>query len=291
MIPKLLCPKCGNPIDTSDKFCSSCGVPIDWPSQSLPSRSSPLQPEQPVTDSVTCTACGHVNSSEKDHCVSCGAVLRKKRIEKAVGTPPPKETRNSGSAISFFQSWKFTLIAAVLLIGAVLFYSTTRKSNPHAGAPLSPGEESAIQEIETLQKRVDSTPGDTVSLLRLANLLQDVRFYTRAITTYQRYLMLVPQNADAWVDVGTSFFALSFEDSTRRVEYLASARQEILKALEVTPRHQLAYFNLGIIELHSGNIDKATEAFKKCIVIDANSDAGKKAAQFLTQHPLTNPSQ
>jgi tetratricopeptide (TPR) repeat protein len=213
-------------------------------------------------------------------------VLRKKEAVKSASVPP-----RIGSAISFLQSWKFTLITAVVLIGVVLYFSMSRKGNPHAGATLSPGEESAIQEIEVLQKRVDASPGDTTSLLRLANLLQDVRFYTRAITTYQRYLVLVPQNADAWVDAGTSFFALSFEDSTRRVEYLASARQEILKALAIAPKHQLAYFNLGIVELHSGNIDKAADAFKKCIDLDPSSDAGKKAQQFLSQHPINNLSQ
>ncbi len=288
MMPKIFCPECGHPIDQSDKFCSGCGIPIDWQHQPQPPPSPP-EPGKPGNPLV-CSSCGFANPPGAETCSSCGTALTAGRRPKPAPASPRNRRPPAGSAIAFFQSWKFTTVAAALLIGAVIFFSTSHKgNNPHEGASLSPGEENAIQEIESLQKHVDATPGDTASILRLANLLQDVRFYTRAITTYQRYLALVPSNPDAWVDMGTTFFALSFEDSTRRDEYIASARQGIEKALAIAPQHQLAYFNLGIIDLHSGNAEKAADDFQRCIALDPNSEAGKKASQFLSQHPLTNP--
>ena len=291
MIPEFSCPKCGNAVETADKFCRNCGTPIEL--QAHPSRTPSSQNKNPESGSgnLNCPSCGYANPQSALHCLSCGAALRKPDQKQTVVTASREVNRSRASAISFFQSWKFTVVAAAVLIAVVIILTNTHKSNPHAGASLSPGEENAIQEIATLQKHVDASPNDTTSMLRLANLLEDVRFYTRAITTYQRYLALVPDNPDARVDMGTTFFALSFADSTRREEYLASARDAIEKAISIAPNHQLAWFNLGIIELHSGNADKATAAFKRCIDIDPGSDAGKKASQFLTQHPLTNPSQ
>ena len=146
-----------------------------------------------------------------------------------------------------------------------------------------------IDEIETLQKHVDASPGDTAAVLRLANLLQDVRLYPRAVTVYQQYLALAPRDPNALVDLGTTFFAMSFVDSLHRNEDVASARDYISKAITISPRHQLAYFNLGIICFHAGETDQAIAALTKCVAIDSTSDAGKKARQFL-QQSQQNPS-
>ncbi len=282
MTPDLTCHKCGAAHEASAKYCSHCGARLNISSQKT--HVVETGPDQ----SGMCTACGYVNVSGAAYCASCGTLLKNPRPQRAGAADRSPRGRAPNSTISFFQSWRFTVIVAVLLIGAILFFTRTQKTNPHEGGNFSPGEQSAIQEIETLQKHVDATPGDTATLLRLANLLQDVRFYPRAIETYQKYLQLAPRNTDAMVDLGTSYFALSFEDSSRKDEYLASARREILDALAVNPNHQLAYFNLGIVEFHSGNVEAAMSGFRKCIAIDSTSDAGKKAKQFLSQHPFNN---
>ena len=145
MMPNMFCPECGRPIESSDKFCSSCGTPIDWPSQQPSPGSSPPEPEPSKGNSITCSACGYTNPPGADTCASCGAVLHTHRRPKLPQAPPRKTKQTSPSALAFFQSWKFTLIAAALLIGAVVYFSQSDKNNPHAGAKLSPGEENAIQ--------------------------------------------------------------------------------------------------------------------------------------------------
>ncbi|MBI1804443.1 MAG: tetratricopeptide repeat protein [Ignavibacteriae bacterium] len=236
--------------------------------------------------------CGHVNSAAAISCESCGAALanalqsRSQELRKA-STP----SRSIPSApLQFFQSWKLTVILALVLIAVLVFLRTTRDTNPHTVAGLSPTEQQLIQEIEALRKHVDANPQDSIATLRLANLLHDRGFIDQAIIMYERYLEMNPSNADARVDLGTSYFKMSFADTTRSAEYLETAKQEMMKALSYSPRHQLAFFNLGIINFHTGDVKEAREWFQKCIAVDPNSESGKKAQQFLNQHSINNPS-
>jgi cytochrome c-type biogenesis protein CcmH/NrfG len=282
MIPKILCPKCSTPVETGDKFCRLCGTQIDWPGE----KSTPSPPQTSVGKPTTCPMCGHTNQAGAHNCTSCGAAL---------GTRPAL-SQGPKKSFSFFQSWKFTVIVALLLVSVLVFYSVNnkkpeeKKNNPHTGTSVTPETQRMIDEIEALQKHVDASPNDTASVLRLANLLQDVRLYPRAVGVYQRYLTMVPRDPNALVDLGTAFFAMSFEDSLHRTEDIAAARDYITKAVTIAPKHQLGYFNLGIINFHAGETVQALEALKKCVAIDPASDAGKKAQQFLNQQIQQNPS-
>jgi len=147
-----------------------------------------------------------------------------------------------------------------------------------------------VKEIQSLQKAVDANPRDARSVLQLANLYHDVRLFPKAIAMYERYIEIDPSNADARVDLGTSYFEMSFEDTSRRGEYLAAAKEAMEKALTYVPRHQLALFNLGIVRFHTGEIDEALDSFKKCVMVDSTSETGRKAMQFLNQHSSINSS-
>jgi len=146
-----------------------------------------------------------------------------------------------------------------------------------------------IKEIDALQKTVDANPRDEQAVLRLANLLHDVRFYPRAIMMYKHYLELQPANADARVDLGTSYFEMSFQDSTQVPQYLDSARSAMAQALTYQPKHQLACFNLGIVSFHTGDMKEAMGWFSKCVAIDSTSETGRRALQFINQHSTIKP--
>jgi cytochrome c-type biogenesis protein CcmH/NrfG len=274
------CPKCSAPVEPGARFCSSCGTTIEQQAAAPKSTGG----------SRTCTICGQRNESDATTCVSCGSLLQKKP-----SAPKPAPAKKEKAApFSFFQSWKFTAIAALLLVGTLVVVTinntnTGKKENdPHGSGKLSPGEQGMIDEIQRLEKHLADSPNDGASVLRLANLLQDVRFYDKAIDAYERYLKLDPNNPDALVDLGTTYFAFSFADTTHRHELVGLAQQQIRKAIEVAPKHQLAYFNLGIILFHGGTVDEALGAFRTCVAIDSTTDAAKKAQQFLAQRPITN---
>ena len=90
---------------------------------------------------------------------------------------------------------------AVVLIGVVVILKSTHGGDLHSGE-VSPHAEGVIKEIESLEKQVGANPQETQSLLRLANLYHDVKFYPKSITMYERYLQLNPSNPDARVDLG-----------------------------------------------------------------------------------------
>ncbi len=282
-----VCKKCGNALAPADKFCASCGT------AAAAAPESPRKKEQPsVTGPVRCSLCGHQNKAGAAACTSCGnslgpagAAAPQRRKQQ-----PGKPKSVHATPLTFFQSWKFTASFAAILIVGIILYKNYKPADTQAPVQaMSPNAAAAVEQIETLQKLVDANPKDADQTLRLANMLHDVRMYPRAAAMYTRYLQLIPTNPDARVDLGTTYFELSMTDSTRRVEYLASAKTEMEKALTYAPRHQLAHFNLGIISLHDGNMEDANSWFSKCAAIDSTTEAGKRASQLLHQHSFTNP--
>ena len=177
---------------------------------------------------------------------------------------------------------------AALLIIALVIVRFIHKDNPPAG--LTPNSQSLSKEAESLQKSIDENPKNEQGLLRLANLYHDAKMFARAIMMYDRYLEISPSNPDARVDLGISYFEMGLIDTTNRVQYFTTAKDEIKKALTYSPQHQLAYYNLGMVDLHSGEIEEANDWFKKCAAIDSNSEVGKRAQQLVQQHSFTNPS-
>jgi tetratricopeptide (TPR) repeat protein len=62
------------------------------------------------------------------------------------------------------------------------------------------------------------------------------------------------------------------------------AIKQMEKALQYSPKHQIGYLNLGIVNLTAGNLEKSQEWLKKAVQIDPNSEIGKKAQELLESH-------
>jgi Tfp pilus assembly protein PilF len=54
--------------------------------------------------------------------------------------------------------------------------------------------------------------------------------------------------------------------------------------IQKNPKHQIAYLNLGIVNLTQGKIVEAKEYFQKCIALGEHTDAGHRAAELLKSH-------
>ena len=63
-----------------------------------------------------------------------------------------------------------------------------------------------------------------------------------------------------------------------------SAIKTMESAVKMKPDHQIANFNLGIVNSAAGNHDKALEWWRKAVKIDPNSNIGKKAKDLLENH-------
>ncbi len=297
MIPRLLCRACGTEIEASDKFCGKCGEKVEWGAIPVSSSSSvEHSPARQQSQTVVCPLCGNRNSGDADVCSSCGAVLSAQRSSRPQKKNSGKQSATSKtSGLKALQSWKVTVGFALLLIVVLVILTQTKKDEPQQSQPaqqnMTPNSEAMLKEIESIEKIIDSNPNDKQAILRLANLLHDVKFTPRAIMMYERYLELEPSNPDVRVDLGICYFELSLNDSVKHEEYSASAAREMEKALTYAPKHQLAHFNLGIVALHDGNMDNALDWFKKCVALGPNTETGRRAQQFLNQHSFNTPSQ
>ena len=249
-----------------------------------PLRATESHPRSPQH----CPLCGFENLPESQFCENCGAGIagsRKPSKERKVapfasGQEQPKRTKQKRGKRRRerqpLQPWKLFSISFAAVVVAVVIYSLTNQGEDvhiHNGLPVA--GTSVLQEIEQLQRIVETNPQDTQSLLRLANRLQDSRFLPRAIEYYKQYLSVVPGDGNARVDLGICYFESG--DS-----YTAIVEME--KALEFEPLHQLGHLNLGVVNLAAGNLQKSNEWFAKCVEINPNTEAGKRAQRILEQH-------
>jgi tetratricopeptide (TPR) repeat protein len=135
---------------------------------------------------------------------------------------------------------------------------------------------------------VRDNPGDAEALLNLANGLHDHRQWERAIQTYQQYLQKNPRNPDARVDMGICYSELSRANPEKGDDYFAKAVEAMESALEVSPKHVPAAFNLGIIHLQRGEVELSNEWFQRAIAMDKNHPLAQRAQRMLEQHSFTN---
>jgi tetratricopeptide (TPR) repeat protein len=144
-------------------------------------------------------------------------------------------------------------------------------------------------EAKRLEDLVNSYPDSIEAMLSLAHLYQDVGMSEKAIHSYSKYLEKDPKNADARIDLGVSYFQLSAEDTLEKLTLLKKAISEMELALKYAPNHLLGHFNLGIVNLQSGNFNEAVEYFKKCISLNPKSPIAQKAQEILDQHIQNQP--
>lgn len=185
----------------------------------------------------------------------------------------------------------YVLILILIVIIIVLLVRKNNKVEQHQHADATTQQmdfSNELKEIENLEKLVKENPQDYESILKLAHLYQDTGQLEKSIVKYKQYLEKFPDNADARIDLGVSYYQLAFEDESRKNQLFTDAITEMETALKYEPKHQLGHFNLGIVNLQNGNMEKARKWFKECISINPNSQIAQKAMEILQQH-ITSP--
>lgn len=290
MSSNIKCPNCGSEISSGDRFCGNCGTKIEQPNE----QRQPEKKQAAPSSGTICPLCGQENPPDAASCSSCGAALKSGAPPSAQKKSRQVSSESAHQPLHILQSWKIPAAIAVVFIVALAIVRFTQKNEPPAGMS-SPNQTAAqnqamAQEEEALHQAIEQDSKNDRALLRLANLYHDTRRFAQAIMMYDRYLAINPSNPDARVDLGISYFEMGLVDTTNREKYFVTAKDEMQKALTYNPKHQLAYYNLGMVNLHSGEIDEANKCFQKCAAIDSTTQVGKRAQQLIRQHSFTNPS-
>lgn len=283
MKPKVFCSECETELQWGEKFCASCGKPVEW--SEVPSLAV-IQAESSAKGGTVCKKCGAGIEAEAEFCHACGANLGAQHQQSSQKKQPKgrhHEARVRNIADSpMANSWKTIAGFIVFVVTGVLIleYATGRKDLPQVQqtgqTEQAPGANmQAVAQIEEMEKQVAANPNDAQAMLKLANFLQDNRFYDKAIKYYKSYLEKNPKDPNARVDLGICFFDLGRLDE---------AQQQMELALKTDPKHQMGHFNLGIVNLRAGKIKEANEWFKRTVALDPNTSVGQQAQQFLTQH-------
>lgn len=280
-MPEKVCPVCGTTLPEHAKFCFQCGARI----------TEEIKEEK--VQVIICEICGFENEVGSKYCVSCGSLLTGEVVEKMkmersnieFGYKPSVEfarkekakekVRRKRVTLSFNQA--FYVALAVIFVGLIAYGVIKKeKSKPETNINQNLEVNSQVMaEIERLRDKVNSNPDDMASTLRLANLLHDVNIFDQAVDYYRRYLAKNESDPDARVDMAICLFELGKADE---------AIAEMEKALNYSPNHQLALYNLGIVYLTLGNLEKAKEYFNRCIDVNPSAEVAQKAKRILEQH-------
>ncbi|MGA6926752.1 MAG: tetratricopeptide repeat protein [Desulfosarcina sp.] len=175
-------------------------------------------------------------------------------------------------------------VVASLLIGFVAgvafgIYKSGTITDPHQ-APVAMDVERQ-QEIDRLKAQIEKNPGDTAALMELGHHYFDANLPTEAIAVYEKALVLDPENANGWTDLGVMY---------RRSGDPEKAVAAFDRAMHIDAAHEASRFNKGIVLFHDLKDEKgALEAWDSLLIINPDAKTpGGQAVRELVDHIRTN---
>jgi lipoprotein NlpI len=229
-----------------------------------------------------CGECGYEFDRDYKFCPECGTKVsgnfNQSKTVKKPGSAKPEVKKNDKQLdpkVIFGIFGGGAVIILIIILSTGVFDSPKVNPSsipPQTGSGINLGN---VQLINELEEKIKLNPEDHKSLLELAHLKNDSGLFEQAIINYKAYLELHPDDADARIDMGVCYFNLrDFEN----------AKNEMLKALEYSPKHQIGHLNLGVVTLSAGNLAESKEWFNKTIDIDPTTDVAKRAEELLKSH-------
>lgn len=177
-------------------------------------------------------------------------------------TTPSSNTPSSRSG-----SWGAVQVGVaalvVLLLGIVLGYlfhnspstpPSAASSNTASSADQSLGaksQESLDAALKPLLAQLQNSPNDPDLLNKIGNVYYDNHAYTEAVSYYQKYLALRPNDADVGTDMGTAIWYSGNPDGAIR-QYETVLRNQ--------PDYPNTLFNMGVVKWQGKHENRAALA-------------------------------
>jgi len=129
--------------------------------------------------------------------------------------------------------------------------------------------------IGDLEEKLREKPDDAQVMYTLADTYFTMKRFNDSVNYYKKLLILTPDNADIYNDLGLSLHYLG-----RSYEGLTVLEDGIKK----NPYNQRIWLTKGFVLAYGvGDLTKAGEAWKKARGIDPQSSVGKAADNYLIQ--------
>ncbi|MFQ5779613.1 MAG: tetratricopeptide repeat protein [Nitrospiria bacterium] len=136
------------------------------------------------------------------------------------------------------------------------------------------GGVSFMQKLEGFKKRLETDPKDIEALVFMANSNFDIQRFEKAQEFYLRALEVDPNNPHIRTDLASTYRHLG--DSDKAIEEL----DQVLKA---HPDHEVALYNLGIIQLNDkDNGEKAADAWERLVQLNPHDPLSEELRKKIT---------
>jgi Flp pilus assembly protein TadD len=163
-------------------------------------------------------------------------------------------------------------VVAVLAVLAVVY--ATWETPPQAPPGQSQKPPSSPTQPPATQAALPASDATYEEWVAAGDQRMDSRMFADAVTCYSRALALDSSNADVWVDRGACKHGLG---------EAFGAIEDLRRALEIEPMHQIAHFNLGIVFLTSGAPDSARIWWNRLLLVAPSGREADRARALLAQ--------
>jgi cytochrome c-type biogenesis protein CcmH/NrfG len=139
------------------------------------------------------------------------------------------------------------------------------------------------QKLDALLKATQTTPDNVQAWTQLGHLYFDSGEPDKAIDAYAKSLELDANRPDVWVDLGVMY---------RRAGDSKKAIQSFEQALSVNQQHEVALFNLGVVQMHDLKDAKAAlVSWERLVKINpqAKTPGGQLVKSLLAELKKNNP--
>jgi tetratricopeptide (TPR) repeat protein len=183
------------------------------------------------------------------------------------------------------QRNKKPLIGAVSVLLASAGIYTVYQNRPTAAASPAQRSTQAVEphppiesmsaisgDVEGLAAALESNPGHTPILLRMAQMELEGGQPEKAANHLREAVRLEPDNADARLELGRALYELG------RIDEAIGQTEEILAR---DPGHVDALYNLGAIRANQGRLDQAREIWTRAVAAAPDSESGRRSKSGL----------
>jgi len=248
-----------------------------------------------------CPDCG-TEAGGAESCPECGADLRDARAAKAGGeagadlSAGPQARTEPARGPSVRLLWFLVAVAAVAMVGFVLFRQVGTTPETMSGATFGDGAAATVEAdttgtYEELVERANGLYDQGSALFQGNDIDQGVAYFAAAAEVYAAAWNKQPGDPSVGTDWATSLFYSGD---------IAGAVKRITAVLEIEPGFQIGWFNKGnylshealLLDQMGGSAEKvdalfigARRAYGKAVALDPESDIGKEAASRLQGLP------